>query len=131
MSLKISKFLYRFLLGVYAYFLIHFIVPILVLLGSLSFFLNILLGIGVILLEGYIFLWKIPWLLYKGTGFKKKYYPILPITSLISFVLLFPKFVNLVALRFVRGRSSWRWSVPFAPKSGIVDVGCWARKIPE
>ena len=56
-------------------------------------FLNILLGIGVILLEGYIFLWKIPWLLYKGTGFKKKYYPILPITSLISFVLLFPKFV--------------------------------------
>ena len=93
MSIKINRFFSRFLLVLYSYFLIYYIVPIVGILGSFPFFLeipflNILLGIGVILLEGYIFLWKIPWLLYKGSGFKKKYYPILPITSLILFALL-------------------------------------------
>ena len=97
MSIKKNKFFSRFLLVLYSYFLIYYIVPIVGALGSLPFFLeipflNILLGIGVILLEGYIFLWKIPWLLYKGSGFKKKYYPILPITSLILFALLFRPF---------------------------------------
>ncbi|MDC3041131.1 hypothetical protein OA105_01920 [Prochlorococcus sp. AH-736-B08] len=89
MSLKISKFLCRFLLGVYAYFLIHLIVPTLIFYSFFPFileipFLNIFLFIGLILLEGYIFLWKIPWFLYKKSGFKKRYYPILPITSIIT-----------------------------------------------
>ena len=90
MSVKTGKFFSRILLGIYAYFLIYFIGPIFGILGLFPFFLeipflNILLGVGVILLEGYIFLWMIPWFLYKGSGFKKKYYPILPITSLFFF----------------------------------------------
>ena len=89
MSVKIAKFFYIFLLVIYAYFLIHLIVPTLIVYSFFPFvleipFLNILLGIGVILLEGYIFLWKIPWFLYKKSGFKKRYYPILPITSIIT-----------------------------------------------
>ena len=93
MSVKTGKFFSRILLGIYAYFLIYFIGPIFGILGLFPFFLeipflNILLGIGVILLEGYIFLWMIPWFLYKGSGFKKKYYPILPITSLFFFFFI-------------------------------------------
>ena len=101
MSVKTGKFFSRILLGFYAYFLIHLIAPTLIILGFFPFvleipFLNILLGIGVILLEGYIFLWKIPWFLYKKTGFKKRYYPILPITSIITIpffsFLYFPQY---------------------------------------
>jgi len=101
MTIKKNKFRFRFYLVLYSYFLIYFIAPTLIMLGIFPFylveipFLNILLGIGVILLGGYIFLWKIPWFLYKGSGFKKKYYPILPITSLIFYSLCLVLYISL------------------------------------
>ena len=101
MTIKKNKFRFRFYLVLYSYFLIYFIAPTLVMLGIFPFylveipFLNILLGIGVILLGGYIFLWKIPWFLYKCSGFKKKYYPILPITSLIFYSLCLVLYISL------------------------------------
>ena len=80
---------FRLLLVIYSYFSIYLIVLVctfLLLAFTNSLFIQIPIGV----LSVYLFLWKIPWYLWRKSGFRKRFYPFLPITSVIfPFSLIF------------------------------------------
>ena len=78
---------FRLLLVIYSYFSIYLIVLVctfLLLAFTNSLFIQIPIGVFSL----YLFLWKIPWYLWRKSGFRKRFYPFLPITSILFYLFL-------------------------------------------